>query len=183
MVPLLQWLPSAVESKPKSSQWPTRPWSLVPWTSAPTHLLYTFHSDYKGPLLLLQQPGRLCTSSLYLLFVWLGTLFPQKSTWPIVSFLGAFLCFSAGPSLTILFKVRPPHIPHPSPSPYFSPKQFDHSLTHYIIHIFIHLLSVSPARMGAPQGQEFLNALIIAMRSTPRTVPGTWQVCKNCVEK
>lgn len=87
--------------------------------------------------------------------------------------------FSVGPSLTILFKVCPPHIPHPSSPPYFPPKQFDHILTHYIIHIFIHLLSVSPAKMGAPQGQGFLNALIIAMRSTPRTVPGTWQVCKK----
>lgn len=54
---------------------------------------------------------------------------------------------------------------------------------HYIIHMFIHLLSVSPARIGAPQGQGFFNALIIAMCSTPRTVPGTWQAFKKRVEK
>lgn len=93
------------------------------------------------------------------------------------------LFFSVGLSLTILFKVCPPHIPCPSSLPYFSPKQSDHILTHYIIHMFIHLLSVSPARMGVPRGQGFLNALIIAMCSTPRTVPGTWQVFKKCVEK
>lgn len=102
---------------------------------------------------------------------------PQKSIWLIVSFLGAFA------SLTILFKVCPPHIPYPSSPPYFSPKQSDPILIHYIIHMFIHLLSVSPARMGAPQGQGFLNALIIAMCSTPRTVPGTWQAFKKRVEK
>lgn len=149
-MPLFQWLPPPLESKPESSQWLTRHWSPIPWTSTPTHLLHSFHSDPKGPLLLLQQ-----SKSLHLLSIWLRTLFPPEIHMADC-LIPWSLCFSVGPSLTILFKVCPPHIPCFSSPPYFSPKQSDHILTHYIIHMFIHLLSVSPARMGTPRGQGFL---------------------------
>lgn len=57
ITPLLQWLPSLLESKLKSAWRPTRCWFPI---FGPQLLLTTFIPSWKGPSLLLQQPGRLC---------------------------------------------------------------------------------------------------------------------------
>lgn len=95
----------------------------------------------------------------YALSTLLGTLFPQKSTWPSVTSLETLLLGGALPNHSI----NCAHHPSPILGPYLIFLQRS-LLTLHNSHLYS--LSFSPARTGVPQDEGILNALIIILCPT-----------------
>lgn len=96
---------------------------------------------------------------MHYLLTLLGTLFPQKSTWPSVTSLETLLLGGALPN----HSRKCAHHPSPILGPYLIFLQRS-PLTLYNSHLYS--LSFSPARKEVPQDEGILNALIITICPT-----------------
>ena len=168
-MPFLQWLPSPVGSKPESSPRPTG----RRWLVSSTRLPDSFHSHRQTHSAL--QPGRLCTGLHICCSLSLEPSSPRNPHGDCLTSWEPLLLRVAVPNHPVksMFTTHSPFWNREAV--WSSSDMFYNSPVYSFI---VHLPSEN-----VPQEQGHLNALIITICLTPRTVPGTWQVFKKIVEK
>lgn len=168
-MPLLQWLPSPMGSKPESSQRPTG----GRWLVSSTRLPDSFNSDRRTPPAL--QPGRLCTGLHICCSLSLEPSSPRNPHGDCLTSWEPLLPRVAVPNHPVKSMFTTHSLFWNREAVWPSSDMFYNSPVYSFI---VHLPSEN-----VPQEQRHLNALTITICPTPRTVPGTWQVFKKSLEK